>query len=238
MLFEKFLDRFLRKIEKLCKTDIRFMWLLQDTPPPSHMTIDNFMNNVLSEKIDEIFADMNGYIFKQEKADLNHVYIDGIKIEANANKYNWVWKKSCEKNRLKLFAKITDLLHEMNEKISSLGIKFGIREEYAIEYLEQIQKHYVNLCGFEPETAVRGCGHHKTAEQWQYDSLSQYIARLKKYAEHIKICGDDRNSYSKTDHDFFLFYFFDTMVSSFIIQHHNEYTGWNELASQRDFDTF
>ena len=49
----------LRKIEKLCKTEIRFMWLLQDNPPPSHMTIDNFMNNVLSEKIDEIFADIN-----------------------------------------------------------------------------------------------------------------------------------------------------------------------------------
>ena len=191
----------LRKIEKLCKTEIRFMWLLQDNPPPSHMTIDNFMNNVLSEKIDEIFADINSYIFKQKKVDLNHVYIDGTKIEANANKYSWVWKKSCEKNRLKLFAKITDLLHEMNEKISSFGVKFGIREEYAIEYLEQLQKHYGNLCGFDPETAVRGRGHHKTAEQRQYDSLSQYITRLKKYAEHIKICGDDRNSYSKTDHN-------------------------------------
>lgn len=29
-----------REIEKLCKTDIRFMWLLQDSPVPSHMTID------------------------------------------------------------------------------------------------------------------------------------------------------------------------------------------------------
>nr|WP_288970579.1 transposase [uncultured Ruminococcus sp.] len=29
----------LRKIEKLCKTDIRFMWLLQDNPPPSHSTM-------------------------------------------------------------------------------------------------------------------------------------------------------------------------------------------------------
>ena len=44
----------LRKIEKLCKTDIRFMWLLQDNPPPSHMTIDNFMNNVLNGKIEEM----------------------------------------------------------------------------------------------------------------------------------------------------------------------------------------
>ena len=30
-----------RTIEKLCKTDIRFMWLLNGNNPPSHMTIDN-----------------------------------------------------------------------------------------------------------------------------------------------------------------------------------------------------
>ena len=35
-----------RTIEKLCKTDIRFLWLLQETPAPSFMTINNFMNNV------------------------------------------------------------------------------------------------------------------------------------------------------------------------------------------------
>ena len=93
---------------------------------------------------------------------------------------------------------VTELLGEMNEKISSFGVKFGIREEYAIEYLEQIQQQYVKLCGFDPETAVRGRGHHKTIEQRHYDKLSEYIARLKKYAEHIKICGDERNSYSKT----------------------------------------
>lgn len=87
----------------------------------------------------------------------------------------------------------------MNEKTSSFGVKFGICEEYAIEYLEQIQKHYVNLCGFGPETAVRGRGHHKTAEQRQYDSSIH--CKAEKYAEHIKICGDDRNRYSKTDHD-------------------------------------
>ena len=121
----------LRKIEKLCKTDIRFMWLLQDEPPPSHMTIDNFMNNVLNGKIEEIFADINAYIFEQENVDMDHVYIDGTKITANANKYSWVWKKSCEKNRVKVFAKITELLSEMNTRIAAFGVKFGVREEYA-----------------------------------------------------------------------------------------------------------
>lgn len=191
----------LRKIEKLCKTDIRFMWLLQDNLPPSHMTIDNFMNNVLIESIEKIFADINSYIFEKENVDLNHIYIDGTKIIANANKYSLVWKKSCEKNRLKIFAKLTELLGEMNERIASFGVKFGVREEYAIEYLEQLQQQYVKLCGFDPGASVRGRGHHKTVEQRHYDKLSEYISRLKKYAEHIKICGDERNSYSKTDHD-------------------------------------
>lgn len=67
-------------------------------------------------------------------------------------------------------------------------MKFSIREEYAIEYLEQIQQQYVKLCGFDPKASVRGRGHHKTIEQRHYDKLSEYISRLKKYAEHIKIC--------------------------------------------------
>ena len=52
-----------RKIEKLCKTDIRFMWLLQNNEPPSHMTIDNFMSEILLGNIEDIFAEINGYIF-------------------------------------------------------------------------------------------------------------------------------------------------------------------------------
>ena len=127
-----------REIEKYCKTDIRYMWLLQDNPPPSHMTIDNFMNKTMLENIDRIFADVNEYIFQKEQVDLNHVYIDGTKISANAGKYSWVWKKSCEKNCIKLFAKITELLENMNAGTALLGVKFDIREEYAIEYLEEI----------------------------------------------------------------------------------------------------
>ena len=190
-----------REIEKYCKTDIRYMWLLQDNPPPSHMTIDNFMNKTMLENIDRIFADVNEYIFQKEQVDLNHVYIDGTKISANAGKYSWVWKKSCEKNRIKLFAKITELLENMNAGTALLGVKFDIREEYAIEYLEEILKKYIELVGFDPGKVVHGKGNHKTFEQRLIEKFSEYIERLKKYAERIKICGNDRNSYSKTDHD-------------------------------------
>lgn len=190
-----------RNIEKYCKTDIRYIWLLQDNPPPSHMTIDNFMNKSLCEKIEEIFADINAYIFEKEHVDLNHTYIDGTKISANAGKYTWVWKKSCEKNRLKVFAKVTDLLEKMNEIIAPYGVKISAREEYAIEYLEEILSKFAELVGLDLQKKVCGRGHHKTPEQRLYEKLSECLERLKKYAEHIKICGEDRGSYSKTDHD-------------------------------------
>lgn len=86
-----------REIEKLCKTDIRFMWLLDEDDAPSFMTIDNFMNETLNRSIETILAEINGYIFAEENVDLDHVYIDGTKLAANANKYSWVWKKSSVK---------------------------------------------------------------------------------------------------------------------------------------------
>ena len=79
---------------------------------------------------------------------------------------------------MKVFAKITELLSEMNERIAPFGVKFGIREEYAIEYLEQILQQYVELCNFDPASVVRGRGHHKTSEHRHFDTLTQYIERL------------------------------------------------------------
>ena len=88
-----------RFIQKLCETDIRFLWILDGEKAPCHMTISNFIDNELKLSLDEVFNDINSYIFKKLHVDLNHVYIDGTKIETNANKYTWVWKKSCIKSR-------------------------------------------------------------------------------------------------------------------------------------------
>ena len=190
-----------REIEKLCKTDIRFMWLLQEEKAPSHMTIDNFMNYCLNDTIADIFNEINTYIFAQENVDLNHVYIDGTKIKANANKYSWVWKKSSIKSRDKTFLKVSRLLEEINDTVKYCGVSFDIRTEYSIEYMEQIISDYLKLTGVEPDSIPSGKGHHKTQEQRNYIKLSEYYDKLKRYAKNINICGEKRNSYSKTDND-------------------------------------
>ena len=124
------------------------------------------------------------------------------RLEANANKYTWVWKKSCIKNRDKMFVKISELIDSMNVEVLNLfGLKFDTREEYAIEYLETMLDKYESITGLDKLSFVYGTGRRKSLCQKQYETLSGYCERLKNYARHIEICGESRNSYSKTDHD-------------------------------------
>ena len=133
----------LREVEKLCRNDIRFMYLLDGMKAPSFATFGNFIRKELTVSIEQIFKDINAYIFETEQVDLQHAYIDGTKLQANANRYSWVWKKSCLKNRRKVFEKLTALIDAMNtEVLGYLGVKFEKREEYAIEYVEELLEKY------------------------------------------------------------------------------------------------
>ena len=78
-----------RDIEKSCRRDINFMYLLEGKPSPNHATISN------------ILYELGGISGR-------HIFIDGTKIESAANRYTFVWKKAVTKNQTKLFAKIIE----------------------------------------------------------------------------------------------------------------------------------
>ena len=122
----------LRELEDQCKVNLRFMYLMEHETP-SYRTFGYFINEVIDDSIEEIFNDINRKIFETEHVDLQHLYIDGSKFEANANKYSWVWKKATEKSRYRLFDKITHLFEEINEELSCTGVKLSINSEYAPE---------------------------------------------------------------------------------------------------------
>ena len=192
----------LRDMEKLCRNDIRYMYLLDGMKAPSFATFGNIIRQELTDSIEQIFLDVNTYIFQKDHVDLEHTYIDGTKIEANANRYTWVWKKSCTRNREKVFGKISLLIDAMNhEVLGYLGVKLEKREEYAVNYVAELLEMYKKETNLDESTFVSGCGHRKSIYQKQYQELQGYLERLKNYARHIEICGEVRNSYSKTDHD-------------------------------------
>ena len=65
----------LREIEKSCKTDIRYMWILDDMKVPSFVTIGNFIRENLTTSIELIFTQINKIIFEKENVDLEYTYI-------------------------------------------------------------------------------------------------------------------------------------------------------------------
>ena len=189
----------LRELEDSCKVNLRFMYLM-DREKPSYRTFGYFINEILNESVEEIFADINRAIFEEEHVDLQHIYIDGSKFEANANKYSWVWKKASEKSRYRLYRKITALIEAINEELAWSGKKISSNTEYVPDYLDEIAEQYAMLWQLDEKTFVHGKGKHKSNQQRHYEWLRQYADKLREYVEKIEICGPDRNSYSKTDH--------------------------------------
>ena len=191
-----------RRIHELCETDIRFLWLLDEDEAPSHMTIENFIKDELSGSIEDIFTDITRCIAEELSVDMNHVYIDGTKFEANAQKYTWVWKKSCIRSRNNVFCKLNELFGTMNETVfAKFSMTAELRQEYSVEYVEYILREYLHLTGRSVESFVHGSGKRKSTEQKIYERTAECLKRLKEYSEHIRVCGEKSNSYSKTDHD-------------------------------------
>ena len=189
----------LRELEDNCKVNIRYMYLM-NWKTPTYRTFGYFINEVLADSIEEIFKDINMEIIRKDHVDLTHLYIDGTKLEANANKYTWVWKKATEKSRYHLFAKITELLNEINAELCWSGLRMETNEEYVPEYLQEMLSAYAGLYQLDENSFVHGKGKHKTVQQRQYEQLQAYARKLEDYQEKLTICGEDRNSYAKTDH--------------------------------------
>ena len=188
----------LRELEDRCKVNIRYMYLM-DYETPSYRTFGYFINEELQGTVENIFRAVMEYIWEKEHVDMQHLYIDGSKFEANANKYTWVWKKATEKSRYKLYEKITRLLNEINEGLAYTGFCVETNTEYTPESLELLISQYEYVAKIDSSKFVYGRGHHKTAAQRQYEKLVLYTEKLKEYVQKIKICGPNRNSYSKTD---------------------------------------
>lgn len=188
----------LRELEDECKVNIRYMYLM-DYETPTYKTFGNFINDNLIDSAEEIFNDIMKCIIDKDNVDLNHLYIDGSKFKANANKYSWVWKKSTEKSRYRLFNKITALFEKMNKELKYEGVKIQTNTEYTPEYLDEILSRYKMVSNIDESKFVYGRGYRKSVTQKFYEKLCEYRDKLKEYVVKLATCGDDRNSYSKTD---------------------------------------
>ena len=91
-----------REIERACRENICFMYLLEDQAAPDHNTIARFRTGPLKAVKQELLEQLVRMLVEWGYVSLATVFIDGTKIEANANKYTFVWKKGVEKSVTRL----------------------------------------------------------------------------------------------------------------------------------------
>lgn len=186
-----------RSMELNCKRDINFMFLLEGLPAPDHATFARFRSIHFAPCAKRILDEMSNILFDLGELSGETIFIDGTKIEASANKYTFVWKKSVTKNQAKLLTKLADFVAEC-EQLYDLKIVHG--DVVKMKHIKKLRKKLYALKQSENIVFVHGIGKRKTPLQKSIETLEDYLSRLKKYNQEIHICGE-RNSYSKTDHD-------------------------------------
>ena len=186
-----------RSMELNCKRDINFMFLLEGHSAPDHATLARFRSIHFAPCSKRILAEVSNLLFDLGEISGETVFIDGTKIEANANKYTFVWKKAVTKNQAKLLIKLADFVAEC-EQLYDIKIVYG--DIVKIKHLKKLRKKLYALKEKECIAFVHGIGKRKTPLQKSIEVLEEYLSKLKEYTQKIHICGE-RNSYSKTDND-------------------------------------
>ena len=129
-------------MEQLLRRDVNFMWL-SGMQYPEFNTINLFRKNRLADFIDDVFTQIVQMLVDKKFISLEVQYIDGTKIEANANKYTFVWKKSTRKNQEKLDLKVKDILCEAEKVLDEeLGISYDA--PMSAEEMETITREIIS----------------------------------------------------------------------------------------------
>ena len=187
-----------RALEACCRENLHFIYLLEGQRAPDHNTINRFRKNILTQEAgQDILCQLVVLLHERGLLSLEAAFIDGTKIEANANKYSFVWKKATAKKTEKLLKKIHD---ELPAKLKEAGIRFHVPEKIAVRQLKKLRKRIHARIKADGIELVSGKGKRKTRLQRLSEWVDQCLAKLKQYTNDIHICGN-RNSYSKTDHD-------------------------------------
>ncbi len=197
-----------RKIEAMLKDSIRMMWLAQGYEP-SYRTINRFrVNPQVKELLQQCFVQFRCQLVEEKMIEQEAIFIDGTKIEANANKFTFVWRKSIEKHHKSLIKKSEQLYHELLEKEIIPALDLENDEELSVEELKQLlQEIETAVEDYDEKIAEASNGAERRAirkerkfSKQTKKQLEDFIERKERYEKNIEIMGL-RNSYSKTDHD-------------------------------------
>ena len=97
-----------RKIEAALKENIHFMWL-SGMNQPDHNTINRFRSERLKEVLRQVFTQVVLLLAAEGLLNIKELYTDGTKLEANANRYTFVWGKAIKTSKERIQKQLEEL---------------------------------------------------------------------------------------------------------------------------------
>lgn len=183
-----------RKIERATRENIHFMWLC-GMAPLDHMTINRFRSERIRPVFESIFTQTVELLADKGLITLQTYFLDGTKIEAAANKYTFVWKKSTEGYRGKLQEKVhahLDEIDRINEEEDRLAEALPEPEEVTAEDIAEAARRINERLKSRPKD--------KDLKRAKKAFEGDYLPRMQRYEEQLGIFGK-RTSFAKTDVD-------------------------------------
>lgn len=188
-----------RQIGKALRENIHYMWISGGNRP-DFRTINRFRGEVMKAVIEVVFGAVLELLIEEQYVKLEHYFVDGTKVEANANRHKVVWAKSRKKYDERLQVKVQEILAEV-ERVNAAEDEVygdddpdepGGKGEIDAEKLEQKIRELNERLKQKPDDKKLA----KAVKTLTKDCLP----RKRKYEEQERKLGE-RNSYSKTDED-------------------------------------
>ena len=188
-----------RNIAKQLKENIYFMWISQ-SQTPDFRTINRFRSEKLKKIIYHLFFSIVDLLKDHGLVKLEDYFLDGTKLEANSNKYTFVWRKSVERYDKKLDEKYRTIIQ---------GIEQTTKKDEMCElhsgFQEKLDKHPITSEEIEAsikviEESLEKEPKNKKLKKAKRQLEKDLLPRKQKYQWQKEILNG-RNSYSKTDHD-------------------------------------
>lgn len=192
-----------RQIAKALRENVAFMWLSGGNRP-DFRTINNFRSGKLKGAINELFGEMAIMLVNRGYVSLNNFFIDGTKIEADANRHGVVWSKNTKrygdisKDHIKeLLRQIEEINDKENSDYGDRDLEeLGGREEITSADIEKVVKDINEKLKDKQDKDQSD----KAVERSVKKIEKEYLPKLKKYEEQEETAGG-RKSFSNTDTD-------------------------------------
>lgn len=197
-----------RRIEFLLKDSCRMMWLAQGQTP-SYRTINRFrVNPYMMEFLHILYVGLRAQLLEDKVITEDVIYIDGTKIEANANKYTFQWLANTKRFSKSVVEKSTALYEQLVSEEIIPEIKRESGDELTKEELNRIETYLddkTEALNSELETTQdtetrKSLRKQRSEVRKSKKAFKDFKERKIKYEKQMEIYGD-RKSYSKTDHD-------------------------------------